>query len=143
MLHRSKIFIATDLKIAIGSIGAASNPAPQRGKCIVVVFLPDRPLPFLHCENDRDLDLGVLAMICRSDGADRNFNRGSYKDLAPIEHSLALGNIQTPLLGLRLFLQRFVPIHHSNAPPLHRSVTPLLYAVPTLRAVCSLCREPK
>ena len=33
-------------------------------------------------------------MICRSDGADRNFNRGSYKDLAP-EHSLALGDVHS------------------------------------------------
>jgi hypothetical protein len=32
----------------------------------------------------------VLAMICRSDGAYRNFFRGNYKDLAPTEHALAL-----------------------------------------------------
>jgi hypothetical protein len=29
-------------------------------------------------------------MICRSDGAYRNFFRGNYKDLAPTEHALAL-----------------------------------------------------
>ena len=59
MLHRSKIFIGPDLRIAISSIGAVSNPALQIGKYIVVVFLPDRPLPSLHYENDRDVSLGV------------------------------------------------------------------------------------
>ena len=39
-------------------------------------------------------------MIWRSDGADRNFNRGSYKDLAPMEHSLALGDLQAAILSL-------------------------------------------
>jgi hypothetical protein len=29
-------------------------------------------------------------MICRSDGAYRDFLRGNYKDLAPTEHALAL-----------------------------------------------------
>jgi hypothetical protein len=29
-------------------------------------------------------------MICRSDGAYRNFFRRNYKDLAPTEHALAL-----------------------------------------------------
>jgi hypothetical protein len=32
----------------------------------------------------------MLAMICRSDGACRNFFRGNYRDLAPPEHALAL-----------------------------------------------------
>ncbi len=35
MLRRSKIFIATALKIAISSVGAAPNRAPQAGICIV------------------------------------------------------------------------------------------------------------
>jgi hypothetical protein len=37
MLRRSKIFIATALKIAISSVGAASNRAPLAGICIVAV----------------------------------------------------------------------------------------------------------
>jgi len=34
----------------------------------------------------------VLAVICRSHGADRDLDAGSYKDLAPTEHDLGLPN---------------------------------------------------
>jgi hypothetical protein len=39
MLRRSKIFIATAVKIAISSVGAASSRAPQAGICIVVKMI--------------------------------------------------------------------------------------------------------
>ena len=36
-----------------------------------------------------------LAIICRSYGADRDLDAGSYKDFAPTEHALGLPNVQT------------------------------------------------
>ena len=38
----------------------------------------------------------VLAIICRSYGAYRDLDAGSYKDFAPTEHDLGLPNVQTP-----------------------------------------------
>ena len=37
----------------------------------------------------------LLAIICRSHGADRDLDAGSYKDFAPTEHDLGLPNVQT------------------------------------------------
>jgi len=42
----------------------------------------------------------VLAIICRSYGAYRDLDAGSYKDFAPTEHDLGLPNVQTPGAGV-------------------------------------------
>ena len=41
----------------------------------------------------------MLAIICRSYGACRDLDPGSYKDFAPTEHDLGLPNVQTPVTG--------------------------------------------
>ena len=46
----------------------------------------------LNGENDMDVHL----CVCRSYGACRDLDAGSYKDFAPTEHDLGLPNVQTP-----------------------------------------------
>jgi hypothetical protein len=66
----------------------------------------------------------VLALICRSYGADRDLDAGSYKDFAPTEHHLGLPNVQNPQWQTRVGTPapQFgtgVLTRHRPAPPAH------------------------
>jgi len=57
----------------------------------------------------------VLAIICRSYGAYRDLDAGSYKDFAPTEHDLGLPNVQTPATGEDARPTIWRPVPHGAA----------------------------